>query len=57
MDHKLKKPMVPNFKAMNPKIAYLSLASEAFIRNTSAVMRTTTGLKIGKDARVSWVIY
>ena len=49
MDHKLKKTMVPNFKTMNPQIAYLCLASEAFIRNTSAVIRTTTGLKISKD--------
>ena len=54
MDHKLKKTMVPNFKTMNPQIAYLCLASEAFIRNTSAVIRTTTGLKISKDIRGSW---
>ena len=53
MDHKLKKPMVPNFKAMNPQISYLSLASEAFIRNTSAVIRRTTGIKKGKVTRVT----
>ena len=53
MDHKLKKPVVSNFKATNTQIAYLRLASEAFIRNTSAVIRTTAGQKLGKDTRGS----
>ena len=57
MGHKLKKPMVSNFKATNPQIAYLSLASEALISNTSAVIRTTAGQKLGKDTRVLKVIY
>ena len=45
MDHKLRKPMVSNFKATNTQIAYLRLVSEVFIRNTSAVLRTTAGQK------------
>ena len=53
MDRKLKKPMVSNFKATNPQIACLSLAREAFIRNRSAVIRTTAGHKLGKDTRDS----
>ena len=52
MEHKLKNPMVSNFKATNPQIAYLSLTSEAFIRNTSAVTITTEGQKLGKNTSV-----
>ena len=53
MDHKLKKPVVSNFKATNTQIAYLRLAGEAFIRNRSAVIRTTACQKLDKDIRDS----
>ena len=40
MEHKLKKPLIYNFKATDPQIAYLTTASEAFIMNTSAIIGT-----------------
>ena len=40
MEHKLKKPLIYNFKATDPQIAYLTPASEALIMNTSAIIGT-----------------
>ena len=53
MNHKLNKPLVSNFRATDPRIAYLSLASEAFIMNKGSMIGTPRGKKISKDTRVS----
>ena len=53
MNHNLNKPLVSNFEATDPRIAYLSLASEAFVTNKSSMIGTPWGQKIGKDTRVS----
>ena len=57
MEHKLKKPLVYNFKAAGPQIAYLALVSEALNMNKSAIIGTQWGQTLGKDRRVSCVIY
>ena len=57
MEHKLKKPLVYNFKAADQQIAYLTLASKALVRNTSAIVGTQRGQTLVKDKRVSYVIY
>ena len=57
MEHKLKKPLVYNFKAADPQIAYLTLVSEALIMNKSAIIGTQCGQTLGKGKGVSYVIY
>ena len=53
MDPKLKRPLVSNFKAAGPQIAYLSPASEAFIMNVSAIIGTRRGQKLRNNSRVA----
>ena len=53
MNHKLKKPLVSSFMATDTQIAYLSLASGAYIMNTSAINGIPRGRKLAKDTRSS----
>ena len=53
MDHRLKKPLVSNFKAAGPQIACLSPAIAAIILNTSAIIGIPQSLMSGKGTKVS----
>ena len=57
MNHKLKKSLVSNFKATDPQIVYLNLASTAIILNTGAIIGMPRGKKFDKGTRVSYLIY
>ena len=53
MDHELKKSLVSDFEAMmDPQIVYLSLASETYIMDTSAITGTPRGQKLAKNTRI-----